>query len=101
MLMLDLEACGVNHLHSLGIIHRDIKLENVVLKADGHVVLGDFDLAVRSDTAHTPAPRFSASSRGGKSSVLKTPAVCCALPYMAPKVIRHLEYSYSLHWFSH
>ena len=46
MLMQDVQACAVNHLHSLGIIHRDIKLENVMVKNDGHVVLGDFDLAV-------------------------------------------------------
>ena len=101
MLMQDLQACAVNHLHSLGIIHRDIKLENVVLKADGHVVLGDFDLAVRLDTADTPAPRFSGSSRGGKSSVLKTRGVCGTLPYIAPEVLRNLEYSYAVDWFSY
>ncbi|KAF8489874.1 kinase-like domain-containing protein, partial [Russula emetica] len=71
-------VCVVNHLHSLGIIHQDIKLENVMVKNDGHVVLGDFDLA---------------------SNTLKTRSVCGTLPYMAPEVLRNMEYSYSVDWF--
>ena len=41
------QAYAVNHLHNLRIVHRDIKLENVMVKNDGHVVLGDFDLESR------------------------------------------------------
>jgi protein-serine/threonine kinase len=33
------------HLHSLGIVYRDLKPENVLIKADGHVTLTDFDLS--------------------------------------------------------
>ncbi|KAF8493745.1 kinase-like domain-containing protein [Russula emetica] len=75
-------ASAVNHLHSLGIIHQDIRLENVMVKNDGHVVLGDFDLAVRLETASSPAPRPNGSLPGGKSNALKTRGVCGTLPYM-------------------
>ena len=101
MFIWDVQACAVNHLHSLGIIHRDIKLENVMVKNDGHVVLGDFDLAIRLETASSPSPRPSGSLRGGKGSALKTRGVCGTLPYMAPEVLRDMEYSYGVDWFSY
>lgn len=34
-------------LHGLGIMHRDIKLANILLKGDGHIVLSDFGLSKR------------------------------------------------------
>ncbi|KAF4588137.1 hypothetical protein EYR38_010102 [Pleurotus pulmonarius] len=34
-------------LHGLGIMHRDVKLANILLKGDGHIVLSDFGLSKR------------------------------------------------------
>nr|AML76452.1 putative LOV domain-containing protein [Manilkara zapota] len=38
-------AVGLEYLHCLGIIYRDLKPENVLIQKDGHVVLTDFDLS--------------------------------------------------------
>ncbi|KAI0286259.1 kinase-like domain-containing protein [Russula brevipes] len=94
-------ACAVDHIHSLGIVHRDIKLENVMLKNDGHVVLGDFGLAVRLESLGSPSRRRGGSVRVDRRNAVKTQGVCGTLPYMAPELLRNMEYSYGVDWFAY
>ena len=37
-------VCGVNYLHSLKFIHRDIKPDNILISPEGKIILTDFDL---------------------------------------------------------
>lgn len=39
---------GVAYLHAEGVLHRDLKLANLLLTADAHVKISDFGLATRS-----------------------------------------------------
>ena len=36
---------ALEHLHSLGVVHKDVKPGNVLIAADGHIKLTDFGLS--------------------------------------------------------
>jgi serine/threonine protein kinase len=39
-------TCGLKHLHEQGFVHRDLKVENIMLDASGHIKIIDFGLAL-------------------------------------------------------
>ena len=47
---------ALEYLHMLGIIYRDLKPENVLVREDGHIMLSDFDLSLRCSVSQ-PDPR--------------------------------------------
>ncbi|KAL5572789.1 hypothetical protein UlMin_022386 [Ulmus minor] len=44
---------SLEYLHMLGIIYRDLKPENVLVREDGHIMLSDFDLSLRCAVSPT------------------------------------------------
>jgi serine/threonine protein kinase len=39
---------GISYCHSMGVAHRDIKLENILLSGEGKVKITDFGLAIQN-----------------------------------------------------
>jgi serine/threonine-protein kinase Psk1 len=75
---------AISHLHNdLGVVYRDLKPENCLLDADGHLLLTDFGLS-----------KVSAEPTDSCNSILGT------VEYMAPEVILGKKYGNAVDWWS-
>ncbi|XP_042493834.1 phototropin-2-like isoform X2 [Macadamia integrifolia] len=100
---------GLEYLHCLGIIYRDLKPENLLLQKDGHIVLTDFDLSfltscqpqviqnsmpMKRRSRSQPPPTFVAEPVTQSNSFVGTEE------YIAPEIISGAGHSSAIDWWA-
>jgi len=77
-------ALGIEHLHEMGILYRDLKPENVLIDADGHIRLTDFGL----------------SKEGFYKTNDRTSTFCGTPEYLAPEILAGGDYNNAVDWWA-
>lgn len=90
---------GLGYIHGKGVIHRDLKLQNVLIGPDGHAVLADFGVSkiFTADGADKPVVdtvRTLVKMREGRSLVMGS------LGYMAPELEMGVAASPQSDWYA-
>ncbi|KAJ7950785.1 Protein kinase G11A [Quillaja saponaria] len=95
---------ALEYLHMLGVVYRDLKPENVLVRDDGHIMLSDFDLSLRCTVSPTlvrtsfdsdPSKRAGGGAFCVQPACIEPSSVCiqpaCFIPRIFPQKSKKLR----------
>ncbi|KAJ0229603.1 serine/threonine protein kinase IRE4 [Hirschfeldia incana] len=101
---------ALEYLHSLNIVHRDIKPDNLLIAHDGHIKLTDFGLSkigLINNTIDLSGPEPDASPRKSSRHFQKSKeeerirhSAVGTPDYLAPEILLGTEHGYAADWWS-
>ncbi|KAF0928742.1 hypothetical protein E2562_006161 [Oryza meyeriana var. granulata] len=78
---------ALEYLHMLGVVYRDLKPENVLVRDDGHIMLSDFDLSLRCAVSPTLVKSsLSSDPKRANAQSCAQPAACIQPTCFMPKL---------------
>ncbi|MCO5582591.1 hypothetical protein L7F22_036489 [Adiantum nelumboides] len=79
---------ALEYLHMMGVIYRDLKPENVLVREDGHIMLSDFDLSLRCVVSPTLVKSAAAVADPRKGSAYCVQPACLEPACVAPVCVQ-------------
>ncbi|XP_061375864.1 serine/threonine-protein kinase D6PKL1 [Gastrolobium bilobum] len=86
---------ALEYLHMLGVVYRDLKPENVLVRDDGHIMLSDFDLSLRCVVSPTlirtcydgdPSKRIGGGAFCVQPACIEPSSVCIQPSCFMPRI---------------
>lgn len=71
---------AMEYLHMMGVVYRDLKPENVLVRDDGHIMLSDFDLSLKCDVVPKLLRSKGTDQEGAGRKAARCSAPSCATP---------------------
>lgn len=81
---------GLKHMHSKGVVHRDISPENIMLNTEGCLII-DMGMALRIPYADANGRIVADITHETQKRLIKPQGACGKLPYMSPEIYRNRD----------